>query len=136
MDDHFVGFNDRWAKALNMGYEDQYQPKSQTRSPDSNRRFAKQKTKPTDQVGNEKADRYEEHASHPVHTRNFERYCQDTVLVSSIDPAEKKYQPERHPTADQYLPMTPSIEQGQGIQPNENIEMKKCYKGGQYGTKK
>jgi hypothetical protein len=32
--------------------------------------------------------------------------------------------------------MTPSIEQEQRIQPNENIDMQKRHKGGQYGAEK
>jgi hypothetical protein len=71
-----------------------------------------------------------------VHTGNFQRNCGDTVLIPSIDPPEKKYQPKRRPAADQYLTMTPSIEQGQRIQPNENIDMQKRHKSGQYGAEK
>ena len=78
----------------------------------------------------------EKYASHPLHTGNFQRNCRDTVLIPSIDPAEKKYQHKPRRAADQYLTMTPSIEQGQRIQPNENMDMEKRHKGCQYGAEK
>jgi hypothetical protein len=86
--------------------------------------------------GNEQAHRDKEEASHPVHSNDFERYCQKTVFVSSITATEKKYQPQHHPGADQYPSIDPAIAKGQGTQPREGIDVQQRHQGGQYGAKK